>query len=327
MTNDKNKKDKGGSKSNLKPVAMADLSIQKDVKNNNQDWLMKAKTLCEALPYMRRFAGETFVIKFGGSAMTEENVRKFAEDVVLLKQVGINPVIVHGGGPQIGEMLKKLDIKTSFIDGLRVTDAATIEVVEMVLCGSINKNIVNKINQAGGMAAGLSGKDGNLITARKLTRVKKDQESNIEQIINLGFVGEPSYVNPEILNSFENSDIIPVIAPVGVGENGETYNINADTAAGAIASALGAAKLIILTDVDGVLLPNKELVSHLSVSTAKKLIADGVITGGMIPKIETCISALENEVEYAHILNGSVDHILLMEIFTESGAGTMIFYA
>jgi acetylglutamate kinase len=319
---DKNKKDK----SHLKAVALNDLSIQSDIKKNNHDWVMKAETLCEALPYMKRFAGETFVIKFGGSAMNDENLQKFAEDVVLLKQVGINPVIVHGGGPQIGEMLKRLDIKTSFVDGLRVTDAKTVEIVEMVLSGSINKNIVKEINRAGGVAIGLSGKDGNLITARKLTRTKKDPDSNIEKILNLGFVGEPSYVNPEVLNGFENSDIIPVIAPIGVGENGETYNINADTAAGAIASALNAAKLIILTDVDGVLLPNRELISHLSISTAKKLIADGVISGGMIPKIETCISALENEVEYAHILNGSVDHILLMEIFTESGAGTMIFY-
>jgi acetylglutamate kinase len=240
--------------------------------------------------------------------------------------VGINPIIVHGGGPQIGEMLKKLNIKTSFIDGLRVTDAETVDVVEMVLCGSINKNIVKEINRAGGMAIGLSGKDGNLIKARKLTRTKKDPESNIEKILNLGFVGEPTFVNPEVLSTFENSDIIPVIAPIGIGENGETYNINADTAAGAIAAALRASKLIILSDVDGVLLPNGELVSHLNVATARKLIADNVIRDGMIPKIETCISALENEVEYAHILNGSVDHILLMEIFTESGAGTMIFY-
>ncbi|MFT5703519.1 MAG: acetylglutamate kinase [Rickettsiales bacterium] len=320
---DKDKTDKN----HLKAVLMNDLSIQKEIKNNDHDWVMKAETLCEALPYMKRFAGETFVIKFGGSAMNPKNIKKFAEDVVLLKQVGINPVIVHGGGPQIGEMLKRLNIATSFVDGLRVTDADTVDIVEMVLCGSINKNIVKEINSAGGMAVGLSGKDGNMITARKLTRTKKDPDSNIEKILNLGFVGEPSHINPEILNGFENSDVIPVIAPIGVGENGETYNINADTAAGAIASALNAAKLIILSDVDGVLLPNKELISHLSVTTAKKLIKDGVITGGMIPKIETCISALESEVEYAHILNGSVDHILLMEIFTESGAGTMIFYA
>ena len=318
---DKNKK------THLKEVVLEDLLIQSDIKKNNHDWVMKAETLCEALPYMKRFAGETFVIKLGGSAMNKNNLKKFAKDVVLLKQVGINPIIVHGGGPQIGIMLDKLNIKTSFVDGLRVTDAETIKVVEMVLSGSINKNIVKEINRAGGIAIGLSGKDGNMIIAKKITRTKKNEGSNIEQIVNLGFVGEPVYINPEVLNSFENSDIIPVIAPISISENGETtYNINADTVAGAIASALNAAKLIILSDVDGVLLPNGELVSHLSISTAKKLIADGVVTGGMIPKIGTCISSLENEVEYAHILNGSVDHILLMEIFTESGAGTMIFY-
>ena len=319
MTNDKNKKDK---KSHLSEIEM-----KTEVKKNDRDWMTKAETLCEALPYMRRFSGEIFVIKFGGSAMGDsDNMRKFAEDVVLLKRVGINPVIVHGGGPQIGEMLKKLNIKTSFIDGLRVTDADTVEVVEMVLSGSINKNIVKEINRAGGMAVGLSGKDGNLIKAKRLTRTKKDPDSNIEKILNLGFVGEPTFVNPDVLSVFENSDIIPVIAPIGVGENGETYNINADTAAGAIASALRASKLIILSDVDGVKLPNGELISHLNASTAKKLINDGVIRDGMIPKVETCLLALENDVEYAHILNGSVDHILLMEIFTESGAGTVIFY-
>jgi acetylglutamate kinase len=321
MTNDKNKKDK-----NLH-ANLSEMEMQTEVKKGNQDWMVKAETLCEALPYMRRFSGETFVIKFGGSAMGDsDNMKKFAEDVVLLKRVGINPIIVHGGGPQIGEMLKKLNIQTSFVDGLRVTDADTVEVVEMVLCGSINKNIVKEINRAGGMAVGLSGKDGNLIKAKRLTRTKKDPDSNIEKILNLGFVGEPTFVNPDVLSVFENSDIIPVIAPIGVGDNGETYNINADTAAGAIASALHASKLIILSDVDGVKLPNGELISHLNATTAKKLIADSVIYGGMIPKVETCLLALENEVEYAHILNGSVDHILLMEIFTESGAGTMIFY-
>ena len=319
MTNDKNKK--------YKKSHLFEIEMKTEVKKNDRDWMTKAETLCEALPYMRRFSGEIFVIKFGGSAMGDsDNMRKFAEDVVLLKRVGINPVIVHGGGPQIGEMLKKLNIKTSFIDGLRVTDADTVEVVEMVLSGSINKNIVKEINRAGGMAVGLSGKDGNLIKAKRLTRTKKDPDSNIEKILNLGFVGEPTFVNPDVLSVFENSDIIPVIAPIGVGENGETYNINADTAAGAIASALRASKLIILSDVDGVKLPNGELISHLNASTAKKLINDGVIRDGMIPKVETCLLALENDVEYAHILNGSVDHILLMEIFTESGAGTMIFY-
>jgi acetylglutamate kinase len=322
MTDDKNNK-KGN---HLKELKLTDLLVQGEVKRNDHDWVMKAETLCEALPYMKKFAGETFVIKFGGSAMNDDNIAKFAEDVVLLKQVGINPVIVHGGGPQIGQMLEKLQIKTSFVDGLRVTDADSVAIVEMVLSGSINKNIVQQINAAGGMAIGLSGKDGGMITAKKLTRTQKDPDSNIEKILNLGFVGEPSFINPDILSGFENSEVIPVIAPIGVGENGQTFNINADTVAGAIASSLNAAKLIILSDVDGVLKENKELISHLSVSSAKKLIKDGTIKGGMIPKIETCISALEGEVEYAHILNGSVDHILLMEIFTESGAGTMMFY-
>jgi acetylglutamate kinase len=300
-----------------------EISLQKD--HNRKQWTHKAEILCEALPYMRKFAGEVFVIKFGGSAMGgSENLKNFAKNVVLLKQVGINPIIVHGGGPQIGQMLAKLNIKSSFVDGLRVTDADTVDVVEMVLSGSINKMIVKEINLAGGKAIGICGKDGNLIRAKKLTRVKKDPDSNIEKILNLGFVGEPYFVDPEILNVFDDSDIIPVIAPIGIGDNGETFNINADTVAGAIASALRALKLIILSDVDGVKLPNGELVSHLNSATAKQMIIDGVITGGMIPKVETCILALENNVGYAHILNGSVDNILLMEIFTESGAGTMI---
>lgn len=303
------------------------LPLQKEVKKNESESMIKAKLLTEALPYMKRFAGETFVIKFGGSAMgDDETVAKFARDIVLLKQVGINPVVVHGGGPQIGQMLNRLDIKSSFIDGLRVTDKSAVDVVEMVLSGSINKNIVQKINQAGGMAIGISGKDGDLITAKKLKRTRKDPDSNIEKILDLGYVGEPEFVNPDILTSFEDTDIIPVIAPIGAGKAGETYNINADTAAGAIAGALKAAKLIMLSDVDGVMLPNKELVSHLGVKTAKQLIKDGVIKDGMIPKVETCMKALEDGVEFSHILNGSVEHILLMELFTEKGAGTMIFY-
>ncbi len=309
------------------PQNVNNIALQEEIKKSNSESVVKAKLLCEALPYMKRFSGETFVIKFGGSAMgDEDNIAKFARDVVLLKQVGINPVIVHGGGPQIGEMLKKLDIKSSFIDGLRVTDASAVEVVEMVLSGSINKDIVQKINQAGGMAIGLSGKDGDLIQAKKLSRTRKDPDSNIEKILDLGFVGEPDYINPDVLSNFEDTDVIPVIAPIGVGKGGETYNINADTVAGAIAGALKAAKLIILSDVDGVMLPNKELVSHLGVATAKELIKDGVIKDGMIPKVETCIKSLEDGVEFAHILNGSVEHILLMELFTEKGAGTMIFY-
>ncbi len=301
-----------------------DLSLQD--KESNKNWINKAEILCEAMPFMRKFAGETFVIKFGGSAMgNEENMQNFAKNIVLLKQVGINPIIVHGGGPQIGAMLEKMQIKSSFIDGLRVTNAEGLKIVEMVLSGSINKMIVSQINEAGGRAMGISGKDADLIKAKRITKTKRDPDSNIEKIVNYGFVGEPYEIDTEVLSLFDETDIIPVIAPLGVGENGETFNINADTAAGHIASALGASKLIILSDVDGVMLENNELVSHLNIATAKKMIKDGIINGGMIPKIETCIHALENDVDYAHILNGGVNNILLMEVFTEKGAGTMIF--
>lgn len=307
---------------NKEITPIQNISLQKE--NTKQDWEMKAEILCEALPYMRKFAGETFVIKFGGSAMGGvDNLKNFAKNVVLLKQVGINPIIVHGGGPQIGKMLERLNIKSTFVDGLRVTDADTIDVVEMVLAGSINKQIVKEINQASGKAIGICGKDSNFIRAKKATKVKRDPNSNIEKILNLGFVGEPYHVDPEFLNIFEDTDIIPVIAPIGIGDNGETYNINADTVAGAVASAISATKLIMLSDVNGVLLPNGELVSHLNIATARQMIIDGIITGGMIPKVETCINAIENGVGNAHILNGGIDNILLMEIFTESGAGTM----
>ena len=290
-------------------------------------WLKTAATLSEALPYMRQFAGETFVIKYGGHAMGEPGLaRKFAEDIVLLKQVGINPIVVHGGGPQIGKMLDRLKIQSSFIDGLRVTDAATVEIVEMVLSGSINKQIVSEINAAGGIAVGISGKDGHLIEARKLRRTMRDPDSNIERILDLGFVGEPVTINPTLLQEFSESHIIPVIAPIGIGAEGETYNINADTAAGAIAAALGAEKLIILTDVAGVLNKDKELISELTISEARRLTKEGVIHGGMIPKIETCIHALENDVESAHILDGRLAHVLLLETFTTYGAGTMIHH-
>ncbi len=292
---------------------------------DKEDWLHKARTLSEALPYMRRFAGETFVIKFGGSTMgSEELAQNFARDVVLLKQIGINPIVVHGGGPQIGKMLERLKIQSSFIDGLRVTDQATVEIVEMVLSGSINKQIVSSIHAAGGMAMGLSGKDGNLIEARKIRRTKSDPDSNIEKILDLGFVGEPSMVNPDILVALEESDIIPVIAPIGVGENGETFNINADTAAGAIASALAASKLLMLTDVPGVLDKDKNLISELTMSEARRLIKDGTISGGMIPKVETCMHAVEHHTDAAHILDGRIPHVLLLEVFTEHGTGTMI---
>ncbi len=285
----------------------------------------KAKVLSEALPYMRQFAGETFVIKYGGSAMGDPELAKtFARDVVMLKQVGINPIIVHGGGPQISLMLEKLKIQSSFIDGLRVTDQATVEIVEMVLSGSINKQIVSEINMAGGMAVGISGKDGGLISARKLRRTKSDPDSNIEQILDLGFVGEPTDVNPETLVMFEESDIIPVIAPIGRGAHGETYNVNADSAAGAIASSIAATKLLMLTDVPGILDKNGELISEITTTQAQKLIRNKTISGGMIPKVETCINALNNHTEAAHILDGRLPHVLLLEVFTELGTGSMI---
>lgn len=289
------------------------------------EYLAKAETLAEALPFMRRHAGSTFVVKYGGHAMGDTSMgQQFAADIVLLKQVGINPIVVHGGGPQIGQMLERLQIKSSFIDGLRVTDAATVEVVEMVLSGSINKQLVTAIGDAGGIAIGLSGKDGRLIVARKLRRTTRDPDSNIEKIIDLGFVGEPQQINAEILEGFEDSDVIPVVAPIGVGKNGETYNINADTAAGAIAGAVGATRLFLLTDVPGVLDKDKKLIPQMSASQARRLISDGTITGGMIPKIETCLDAVDQGVDAAVILDGRVPHALLLEVFTAGGAGTMI---
>ncbi|MGE0754455.1 MAG: acetylglutamate kinase [Alphaproteobacteria bacterium] len=290
-------------------------------------WLKTVSTISEALPYLREFADETFVIKYGGHAMGDASLsQKFAEDIVLLKHVGINPVVVHGGGPQIGKMLERLKIQSSFVDGLRVTDEETVEIVEMVLSGSINKQIVTAINSAGGTAIGISGKDGHLIEARKLRRTKRDPDSNIEKILDLGFVGEPVRINPSVIQEFTESNVIPVIAPIGVGPNGETFNINADTAAGAIAAALGAAKLMVLTDVPGVLNKEGNLISEISVSEAHQLIAGDTITGGMIPKIETCIHALENDVGTAHILDGRLPHVLLLETFTKFGAGTMIYH-
>ena len=249
----------------------------------------------------------------------------FARDVVLLKQVGIEPVIVHGGGPQIGAMLERLKIKSEFVDGLRVTDAETVEIVEMVLSGSINKKIVSAINAAGGNAIGLSGKDGNLMSVRKLRRTRRKTDSNIEKILDLGFVGDPSHVNPDLLESLTKADIIPVIAPIGIGEDGATYNVNADTAAGAIASALKAARLLMLTDVTGVLGADSGLIADISVDQARRLIEDGTIRGGMIPKIETCIDAVDNEVGAAVIMDGRAAHSLLIDIFTEHGLGTAVW--
>lgn len=285
----------------------------------------KARILSEALPFMQRYDQQVVVVKYGGHAMGDDTLAQdFARDIVMLKQSGVNPIVVHGGGPQIGAMLERLRIKSEFADGLRITDKATVEVVEMVLAGSINKAIVAALNQAGGRAAGLSGKDGSLVIARKLTRTKKDPESQIEKVLDLGFVGEPAEVNPEILDVVLDSDVIPVIAPIGVSEDGETYNINADTVAGAIAAAMNAKRLLLLTDVPGVLDRNGDLVAELSVADARALIEDQTISGGMIPKIETCISTVEQGVEGVVILDGRVAHSVLLELFMEGGFGTRI---
>jgi acetylglutamate kinase len=285
----------------------------------------EAHIVARALPYLRRYAGATIVVKYGGHAMGQESLAcEFGRDIALLKQVGINPVVVHGGGPQINAMLERLAIKSSFIDGLRVTDAAMVEVVEMVLAGTVNKQVAALINRAGALAVGISGKDGGLIRARKLRRTKKDPDSNIEQMLDLGFVGEPGFIDTRVINALTGAGLIPVIAPVGTGEDGETYNINADTAAGAIAGALNATRLLMLTDVPGVLNPQKQLMTDLSLTQIHELIADGTISGGMIPKVETCMEAVTLGVKGATILDGRVPHALLLELFTEGGIGTMI---
>jgi len=293
--------------------------------SETKHWLQVAKTITEALPFMRRYAGRTFVVKYGGHAMGDEDLADlFARDIVLMKQVGIHPIVVHGGGPQIGAMLERLKVKSEFIDGLRVTDAPTVEIVEMVLSGTINKRIVSAINSVGGTAIGISGKDGNLIQARKLRRTQRDEDSNIEKILDLGFVGEPKEVNPQVLLSLEESGMIPVIAPIGVGPNGETYNINADTVAGAVASAVNAARLLLLTDVTGVLDKEGTLLTDINSQDIHQLRESGAITGGMIPKLETCLSAVNRGVDAAVILDGRVPHAMLLEIFTERGIGTLI---
>lgn len=290
-----------------------------------KQWLRTARTLTEALPYLRRYDGQTFVIKYGGHAMGDRRLSdNFANDIVLLKHAGVNPIIVHGGGPQIGRMLERLNITSEFVDGLRVTDAETVNIVEMVLSGSINKEVVQSIYEAGGKAIGLSGKDGGLIRAKKLTRSKRDPDSNIERILDLGFVGEPELVDTDILEDLLDSGLIPVIAPIGVSAKGETYNINADTVAGAVAAASEAIRMFLLTDVRGVLDKRGELVPELAVTEARALMEDGTIEGGMIPKVETCIRAIEGGVEAAVILDGRVPHSMLLEIFTESGTGTLI---
>ncbi len=293
--------------------------------SDTKHWLRTARTISEALPFMRRYAGKTFVVKYGGHAMVDEELAAlFASDIVLMKQVGVNPIVVHGGGPQIGRMLERLSVKSEFVDGLRITDAKTVEVVEMVLSGTINKSIVSAINAAGGRAVGLSGKDGNLIQAQKLSRTTRDPDSNIEKVLDLGFVGEPSLVDPRVLTSLQDSGLIPVIAPIGIGPGGETYNINADTVAGAIAAASGASRLLMLTDVVGVLDKAGELLPDLNTSQVEVLQKDGTISGGMIPKLETCVKAVENGVEAAVVLDGRLPHSMLLEIFTGGGIGTLI---
>ncbi|MGY8935372.1 MAG: acetylglutamate kinase [Alphaproteobacteria bacterium] len=299
--------------------------MSKAIKAKQAEWLAKAGILTEALPFMRRYAGQTVVIKYGGHAMGDAALAQiFASDVVLLKQVGLNPVIVHGGGPQIGAMLERMAIKSEFIDGLRVTDKAAVEIVEMVLSGQINKQIVAAIAEAGGRAIGLSGKDGGLITATKLHRKRRDPDSNIEKVLDLGFVGEPTSVDPHVLNVLATSDFIPVIAPIGIGADGETYNINADTVAGAVAVATKASRLLMLTDVEGVLDKDGELIQEMSVNDAHNRRTDGTLTGGMIPKVETCVSAINSGVDGAVIVDGRAPHAILLEIFTEHGSGTMI---
>ncbi|MFN3990827.1 MAG: acetylglutamate kinase [Erythrobacter sp.] len=287
--------------------------------------LSKAEVLIEALPYFQRYAGRTFVVKYGGHAMGDaQAARDFAEDIVLLKAVGINPVVVHGGGPQIGQMLSRLGVESTFVDGLRVTDEATAKVAEMVLSGGINKELVSWLAAAGGKAIGLSGKDGGMVTARKVTRTARDPDSNIEQVVDLGFVGEPALVDTSVIDTAVAAGMIPVIAPIAPGEDGATYNINADTMAGAIAAALGAARLFLLTDVPGVLDGEGKLLTDLTPASIATLRDEGVIRGGMVPKLETCVAAVQSGCEAAVVLDGRVPHAMLLEFFTARGAGTLV---
>lgn len=287
--------------------------------------LAKAETLTDALPYMQRYAGATFVIKYGGHAMGDATLaRNFAQDIVLLKAVGINPVVVHGGGPQIGAMLERVGVESKFVDGLRVTTKETAEIAEMVLSGAINKELVSWIGQAGGSAIGISGKDGGFVKAVKLRRTERDPDSNIERIIDLGYVGEPKKVDRSVIDTISSAGMIPVIAPIGVGEDGATYNINADTMAGAVASALRAARLFLLTDVPGVLDKQGELLTDLDPTKIQALVDEGTISGGMIPKLETCVNAVQDGVDAAVVLDGRIPHAMLLEIFTSKGAGTLV---
>ncbi len=295
---------------------------------NNKDPIspeVQARILSEALPYMQRYDEEIVVVKYGGHAMGAEHLaREFARDIVLLEQTAINPVVVHGGGPQIEAMLNKVGVQSQYAAGLRITDEKTLEIVEMVLAGSINKQMVGYINAAGGKAVGLCGKDGNMVVARKLTRTVIDPDSAIEKVIDLGYVGEPEKVDTTVLSQILGRELIPVLAPVAAAANGGTFNVNADTFAGAIAGALKAKRLLLLTDVPGVLDKSNQLIKELSVDDARRLIADGTISGGMIPKVETCIDALEQGVEGVVILDGKVPHAVLLELFTELGSGTLI---
>ncbi len=287
--------------------------------------IQRARLISAALPYMLAYDRKVVVVKYGGHAMGDPDLAKaFARDITLLETSGVRPVVVHGGGPQIGEMLRQLGIESEFKAGLRVTDRRTIEIVEMVLAGSINKEIVMAINAAGGKAVGLSGKDGNMVFAAKAERTVIDPDSNIERIVDLGFVGEPNEVNRDVIDNVLGAELIPVIAPVAPGRDGETYNINADTFAGAIAGSLDATRLLFLTDVPGVLDGSGKLIKRLSKERVRQMIADGTISGGMIPKVETCIEALEGGVEGVVILNGKTPHAVLLELFTDHGAGTLI---
>jgi acetylglutamate kinase len=291
----------------------------------DQDARNQMELLAEALPLLKRYDDQTIVVKYGGHAMGEtEAADRFGRDIALLEQVGVNPVVVHGGGPQINAMLKRLNVQSEFINGLRVTDGNVVDVVEMVLSGTVNKQVADCITRAGAIAVGISGKDGGLIRAKKLTRIYRDPESNIEKVLDLGFVGEPEHVDPHVLELLIGAQIVPVVAPVGVGPDGQTYNINADTAAGAIAGALNASRLLMLTDVAGVLDQNKKLIPEMTVAEARAGIEAGWISGGMIPKIETCIYAIEKGVKAAVIVDGRVPHAVLIELFTEGGAGTLI---
>jgi len=291
---------------------------------NSSDAIITAKVLSEALPYIQRFSGKTIVIKYGGNAMTEPHLKNsFARDVVLLKQVGLQPIIVHGGGPQIGELLKALGKESKFIGGMRVTDQETMDIVEMVLGGKVNKEIVHLINQQGGSAVGLSGKDGGLIHARQLKMSASDSETNASEIIDLGHVGEVSGINPSILNTFIDSNIIPVIAPIGVGDSGETYNINADSVAASIAAVVKSEKLILLTNTTGVM-DGETLLTGLSPSRVNELIESGIIYGGMLPKVRCAIDALQSGVHTAHIIDGRIQHAVLLELLTDQGIGTLI---